>query len=92
MVSFRFSVALVKRHSAGTTSLYVAGAIYSGFAMVLNLMIPIRRIYGLQNLITERTLNNMACVMLAVGWMVIYNTSAWRLSWRGTAEMSSNAP
>ena len=32
----------------------MAGAIYSGFAMVLNLMIPMRRIYGLQNLITVR--------------------------------------
>jgi molybdopterin-containing oxidoreductase family membrane subunit len=40
--------------------------------MVLNLMIPIRRIYGLQNLITTRTLNNMACVTLATCWMVTY--------------------
>src|SRR5437868_2988068 len=30
------------------------------------------RIYGLQNLITERTLNNMACVTLATCWMVTY--------------------
>ena len=50
----------------------MAGAIYSGFAMVLNLIIPIRRIYGLENLITVRTLNNMANVMFATGWMVIY--------------------
>jgi molybdopterin-containing oxidoreductase family membrane subunit len=39
---------------------------------VLNLIIPIRRMYGLQNLITVRTLNNMANVTLATGWMVIY--------------------
>jgi len=35
-------------------------------------MIPIRRIYGLENLITTRTLNNMACVTLTTCWMVAY--------------------
>ena len=73
VVSFDFSVAQVPGwHSTIFPPYFVAGAIYSGFAMVLNLMIPIRRIYGLQNLITVRTLNNMACVMLATGWMVAY--------------------
>ena len=73
VVSFDFSVAQVPGwHSTLFPPYFVAGAIYSGFAMVLNLMIPIRRIYGLQNLITERTLNNMACVTLATGWMVAY--------------------
>jgi molybdopterin-containing oxidoreductase family membrane subunit len=50
----------------------VAGAIYSGFAMVLNIVIPLRRLYGLKTLITERHLNNMANVMLATGMMVAY--------------------
>jgi Ni/Fe-hydrogenase subunit HybB-like protein len=73
VVSFDFSVAqLPGWHSTIFPPYFVAGAIYSGFAMVLNLIIPIRRIYGLQNLITVRTLNNMACVTLATGWMVIY--------------------
>lgn len=73
VVSFDFSVAqLPGWHSTIFPPYFVAGAIYSGFAMVLNLMIPIRRIYGLQNLITERTLNNMACVTLATCWMVAY--------------------
>ena len=73
VVSFDFSVAqLPGWHSTIFPPYFVAGAIYSGFAMVLNLIIPIRRIYGLQNLITERTLNNMACVTLVTGWMVTY--------------------
>src|SRR5215467_2097464 len=73
VVSFDFSVAQVPGwHSTIFPPYFVAGAIYSGFAMVLNLMIPIRRIYGLQNLITIRTLNNMACVTLATCWMVAY--------------------
>ncbi|HEY2081382.1 MAG TPA: NrfD/PsrC family molybdoenzyme membrane anchor subunit, partial [Verrucomicrobiae bacterium] len=73
VVSFDFSVAqLPGWHSTIFPPYFVAGAIYSGFAMVLNLLIPIRRIYGLQNLITVRTLNNMACVTLATCWMVCY--------------------
>ncbi len=73
VVSFDFSVSqLPGWHSTIFPPYFVAGAIYSGFAMVLNLMIPIRSIYGLQNLITRRTLNNMAVVLLATCWMVTY--------------------
>jgi molybdopterin-containing oxidoreductase family membrane subunit len=50
----------------------VAGAIYSGFAMVLTLAIPIRAIYGLEDFITLRHLQNMAKVMLATGLIVAY--------------------
>jgi len=73
VVSFDFSVAQVPGwHSTIFPPYFVAGAIYSGFAMVLNLIIPIRRIYGLQNLITKRTLNNMAVITLVTCWMVTY--------------------
>jgi Ni/Fe-hydrogenase subunit HybB-like protein len=51
---------------------FVAGAIYSGFAMVLTLAIPLRAAYGLHDFITERHLENMAKVMLATGLMVAY--------------------
>jgi Ni/Fe-hydrogenase subunit HybB-like protein len=51
---------------------FVAGAIYSGFAMVLTLAIPLRKIYGLEDFITERHLDNMAKVMLATSLMVAY--------------------
>jgi Ni/Fe-hydrogenase subunit HybB-like protein len=73
VVSFDFAVAQVPGwHSTIFPPYFVAGAIYSGFAMVLNLIIPIRRVYGLQNLITVRTLNNMAVVTLVTCWMVTY--------------------
>ena len=51
---------------------FVAGAIYSGFAMVLMLAIPLRRFYGLEDFITMRHLDNMAHVMLATGLIVAY--------------------
>src|ERR1043166_3547885 len=71
VVSLDFAVAqLPGWHSTIFPPYFVAGAIYSGFAMVLNLIIPIRSIYGFQYLITIRTLNNMACVTLATCWMV----------------------
>jgi Ni/Fe-hydrogenase subunit HybB-like protein len=73
VVSFDFAVAqLPGWHSTIFPPYFVAGAIYSGFAMVLNLLIPIRRLFRLENLITIRTLNNMANVTLATCWMVAY--------------------
>jgi Ni/Fe-hydrogenase subunit HybB-like protein len=73
VVSFDFSVAILPGwHSTIFPPYFVAGAIYSGFAMVLNIVIPLRKIYGLESLITLRHLNNMANVMLATGMMVAY--------------------
>jgi len=73
VVSFDFSVAMLPGwHSTIFPPYFVAGAIYSGFAMVLNLVIPIRKIYHLENIITMRHLNNAANVMLATGMMVAY--------------------
>ena len=55
MVSLDFAVAIVPGwHSTIFPPYFVAGAIYSGFAMVLTLTIPLRKYYGLQNMITER--------------------------------------
>jgi len=51
---------------------FVAGAIYSGFAMVVTLAIPLRAVYGLQDFITAKHLDNMAKIMLATGLMVAY--------------------
>jgi molybdopterin-containing oxidoreductase family membrane subunit len=73
VVSFDFAVAMVPGwHSTIFPPYFVAGAIYSGFAMVLNIIIPVRRLYGLKTLITPRHLNNMAVVMLVTGMMVAY--------------------
>jgi len=51
---------------------FVAGAIFSGFAMVLTLAIPVRALFGLKDLITLNHLNNISKVMLATGLMVLY--------------------
>ena len=73
VVSFDFAAALVPGwHSTIFPPYFVAGAIYSGFAMVLTIAIPLRRLYGLADLITDRHLRNMGVVMLATGMVVAY--------------------
>ncbi|HBY93495.1 MAG: hydrogenase [Candidatus Methylomirabilota bacterium] len=73
VVSFDFSIALVPGwHSTIFPPYFVAGAIYSGFAMVLVLAIPIRALYGLEDFITLRHLRNMGEIMLATGLIVAY--------------------
>ena len=73
VVSFDFTIAILPGwHSTIFPPYFVAGAIYSGFAMVLVLCIPLRAVYGLHNLITERHLNNCAKLMLATGLILAY--------------------
>jgi len=73
VVSFDFTIGIIPGwHSTIFPPYFVAGAIYSGFAMVLTLAIPIRRIYHLEDLVTDRHLDIMAKVMLATGIIVAY--------------------
>jgi Ni/Fe-hydrogenase subunit HybB-like protein len=73
VVSFDFSAAQVAGwHTTIFPPYFVAGAIYSGFAMVMTLSIPIRKFYNLEDFITMRHLGNMAKVMLATGLIVAY--------------------
>ena len=73
VVSFDFAVAIVPGwHTTIFPPYFVAGAIYSGFAMVLTIAIPLRKAYGLEDFITMRHLDNMAKVMLATGLIVAY--------------------
>jgi molybdopterin-containing oxidoreductase family membrane subunit len=73
VVSFDFAVGIVPGwHTTIFPPYFVAGAIYSGFAMVLMLAIPIRKFYQLEDFITERHLENSAMVMLATGLIVGY--------------------
>jgi Ni/Fe-hydrogenase subunit HybB-like protein len=73
VVSFDFAIAIVPGwHTTIFPPYFVAGAIYSGFAMVLTIAIPLRKAYDLEDFITMRHLENMAKVMLATGLIVAY--------------------
>ena len=73
VVSFDFATSIIPGwHTTIFPPYFVAGAIYSGFAMVLTLVIPLRWMYRLEDFITMRHLKNMANGMLATGLMVAY--------------------
>jgi Ni/Fe-hydrogenase subunit HybB-like protein len=73
VVSFDFAVSIIPGwHSTIFPPYFVAGAIYAGFAMVLLLAIPLRVVYGLEDFITLRHLQNMAKILLATGLIVGY--------------------
>lgn len=83
VVSMDFSIAMLPGwHSPIFPPYFVAGAIFSGFAMVLTLMIPARRIYGLEAFITEKHLDLMGRMLVATSLIVAYayvveSFSAW---------------
>jgi molybdopterin-containing oxidoreductase family membrane subunit len=73
VVSFDFAMGVIPGwHATVFPPYFVAGAIYAGFAMVLIISIPLRKVYGLEDFITLRHLQNMAKVMLATGLIVAY--------------------
>ena len=73
IVSFDFAVAQVPGwHSTFFPPYFVAGAVYAGFAMVLTLAIPFRKLFHLEDFITIKHLENMGKVMLATGLIVFY--------------------
>ncbi len=59
-------------HSTIFPPYFVAGALFSGFAMVLVLAIPMRKFFGLESFITLRHLDNAAKIMLATELIVAY--------------------
>jgi Ni/Fe-hydrogenase subunit HybB-like protein len=73
IVSMDFAVGIVPGwHSTIFPPYFVAGAIFSGFAMVLSLAIPLRKFYHLENLVTMRHLENMGKLLLVTCLVVIY--------------------
>jgi Ni/Fe-hydrogenase subunit HybB-like protein len=73
IVGLDFAVAILPGwHSTIFPPYFVGGAIFSGFAMVLTLVIPLRALFGLKGFITARHLELMAMVLLATGSVVAY--------------------
>jgi molybdopterin-containing oxidoreductase family membrane subunit len=73
VVSFDFATSIVPGwHTTIFPPYFVAGAIFGGFAMVLTLMIPVSKIYGLSDLITPKHIDNMAKIILLTGTIVGY--------------------
>jgi molybdopterin-containing oxidoreductase family membrane subunit len=93
IVSFDFAVAqLPGWHTTIFPPYFVAGAIFSGFAMVLTLMIPLRKLFHWEHLITLRHLENMAKIILLTGTIVGYAYAMeFFIAWYGANEYEQYA-
>jgi Ni/Fe-hydrogenase subunit HybB-like protein len=86
VVSFDFAVAdMPGWHESIYPPYFVSGAIFSGFAMVMLLAIPLRKFYHLEDMVTLRHLDNCGKFMIATGLLVTYTYTAENFfSWYGT--------
>ncbi|PXV55851.1 quinol:cytochrome c oxidoreductase quinone-binding subunit 1 [Dyella jiangningensis] len=77
MVALDFSEGLLPGwHSTLFPPFFVAGALFSGFAMALAIAVPVRRWYGLHRYITPRHLDYLARMVLAAGLVIDYSYAA----------------
>ncbi len=93
VVSWDFAMALVPGwHATIFAPYFVAGAIFSGFAMVLTVMIPVRRIFGLEGYITDYHFENMSRFILLTSTIVGYAyLSEYFISWYGGVEAEQSS-
>jgi len=88
VVSWDFAMAIVPGwHATIFAPYFVAGAIFSGFAMVLTVMIPVRRIFGLEEYITDYHFDNMSRFLLLTSLIVGYAyVSEYFIAWYSGVE------
>ena len=73
IVSFDFAVSVIPGwHTTIFPPYFVAGAIFSGFAMVVTVLIFVRKVFDLQHIITLNHLDKMNKIILSTSMMVGY--------------------
>jgi len=89
IVSFDFATSVIPGwHATIFPPYFVAGAIYSGFAMVMTIMIISREVFQLKQYVTMKHLENMALVILLTGMMVSFAyTMEFVMAWYSGNEM-----
>src|SRR5688572_14967623 len=93
VVSWDFAMAIVPGwHATIFAPYFVAGAIFSGFAMVLTMMIPVRRIFGLEEYITDYHFENMSRFILLTSLIVSSAYAAeYFVAWYGAVEAEASS-
>ncbi len=93
VVSWDFAMSIVPGwHATVFAPYFVAGAIFSGFAMVLTVMIPVRRIFGLEEYITDYHFENMSRFLLLTSIIVSYAYGAeYFIAWYSGVEWEQTA-
>ena len=93
VVSWDFAMSIMPGwHATIFAPYFVAGAIFSGFAMVLTVMIPVRRIFGLEQYITNYHFENMARFILLTSLIVGYSYAMeYFIAWYSGVEAEQTA-
>ena len=93
VVSWDFAMSIVPGwHATIFAPYFVAGAIFSGFAMVLTVMIPVRRIFGLEHIITDYHFDNMCRFLLLTSLIVGYAYAVeYFIAWYSASEFERTA-
>ncbi|MBU00219.1 MAG: hydrogenase, partial [Gemmatimonadetes bacterium] len=93
VVSWDFAVAIVPGwHATIFAPYFVAGAIFSGVAMVITLVVPIRKIFGLEAYLTTKHFDAMAKLCLLTSLIVLYAyLSEFFLAWYSGEEIERTA-
>jgi len=88
IVSFDFAVSVIPGwHTTIFPPYFVAGAVFSGFAMVLTLMIIARKIYGMKDIMTDDHIEKMNIIILVTGSMVGFAyIMEFFIAWYGAVE------
>ncbi len=88
IVSFDFAVSIIPGwHTTIFPPYFVAGAVFSGFAMVLSLMIITRKLYKLEDIMTLDHIEKMNIIILVTGNMVGFAyVMEFFIAWYGGVE------
>ncbi len=93
VISWDFAMSIVPGwHTTIFAPYFVAGAVFGGFAMVLVVMIPVRRIYGLEAYITDYHLDNMSRFILLTSTICGYAYAMeYFIAWYSGVEFEQTA-
>lgn len=83
VVSWDFAVSIVPGwHSTIFAPYFVAGAVFSGMAMVITILIPFRKIFKIEKYLTEWHFDMMARLVLLTSTIVTYSyASEYFIAW-----------
>ena len=93
VVSWDFAMSIVPGwHATIFAPYFVAGAIYSGIAMVITLVVPMRKVFGLEAYLTVKHFDAMAKLCLVTSLIVLYAyLSEFFLAWYSGEEIERTA-
>lgn len=93
VVSWDFAMSIVPGwHATIFAPYFVAGAVFGGFAMVVNILIPVRRIFGLERYLTDYHFENMSRFILLTSTICGYAYGAeYFIAWYSGVEFEQSA-